>query len=198
MNLKGTVTRVFTAKDSGFKILALKVEDLKTIPVEKRNPDYPDSVSVVGLLRGVEENYVIDVVGDWENRPSGSYWPWQFKVSDVTVCEFETPVLMRRFLAGISEVGPELARRIQNVYPNTQEVIEKSPKKLTVIKGITEEKAMRIHRAFLEQKEKRSLAVFLHKFGLKNEDANKISSHYGSNAMKLIREDPYRLCNDNL
>ena len=198
MNLKGTVTRVFTAKDSGFKILALKVEDLKTIPVEKRNPDYPDSVSVVGLLRGVEENYVIDVVGDWENRPSGQYWPWQFKVSDVTVCEFETPVLMRRFLAGISEVGPELARRIQNVYPNTQEVIEKSPKKLTVIKGITEEKAMRIHRAFLEQKEKRSLAVFLHKFGLKNEDANKISSHYGSNAMKLIREDPYRLCNDNL
>ena len=198
MNLKGTVTRVFTAKDSGFKILALKVEDLKTIPVEKRNPDYPDSVSVVGLLKGVEENYVIDVVGDWENRPSGQYWPWQFKVSDVTVCEFETPVLMRRFLAEISEVGPELARRIQNVYPNTQEVIEKSPKKLTVIKGITEEKAMRIHRAFLEQKEKRSLAVFLQKFGLKNEDANKISSHYGSNAMKLIREDPYRLCNDNL
>ena len=40
MNLKGTVTRVFTAKDSGFKILALKVEDLKAIPVEKRNPDY--------------------------------------------------------------------------------------------------------------------------------------------------------------
>ena len=64
MNLKGTVTRVFTAKDSGFKILALKVEDLKTIPVEKRNPDYPDSVSVVGLLRGVEENYVIDVVSE--------------------------------------------------------------------------------------------------------------------------------------
>ena len=56
MNLKGTVTRVFTAKDSGFKILVLKVDDLKTIPVEKRNPDYPDSVSVVGLLRGVEEN----------------------------------------------------------------------------------------------------------------------------------------------
>ena len=69
MNLKGTVTRVFTAKDSGFKILALKVEDLKTIPVEKRNPDYPDSVSVVGLLKGVEENYVIDVVDDSPNLP---------------------------------------------------------------------------------------------------------------------------------
>ena len=198
MNLKGTVTRVFTAKDSGFKILALRVEELNDIPVDKRNPDYPDSVSVVGLLRGIEESYVIELSGDWEYRPSGSYWPWQFKVTDVTVCEFETPILMQRFLAGIQEVGPELAKRILRLYTNPQEVIERTPKKLTVIKGITEEKAMRIRKAFLVQKEKRSLAVFLRKFGLKNEEANAITAHYGTNAMKMIREDPYRLCNDNL
>lgn len=198
MNLKGTVTRIFAAKDSGFKIVALSVQDTDSIPVQKRNPDFPDSVSVVGMLRGVEEGYVIEVSGEWENRPSGSYWPWQFKVSDVMICEFETPILLRRFLAGLPEVGPELAKRIQAVFPKPHIVIEKTPKKLMIIKGVTETKAMQIHKFFMEQKEKKSLAVFLKKFGLKNEDASKISSHYGANALRILKDNPYVLCDDGL
>ena len=129
MNVKGKVTRIFMAKEIGFKILVLSVSDIQSIPIEKRNPGFPDSVTLVGMMKGVEVEYVIEVSGEWENRPSGSYWPWQFKVADVMICEFETPILVRKFLSGLSCVGPELAKRILAVYPNAVEIIEKQPRK---------------------------------------------------------------------
>ncbi len=196
MNLKGKVTRIFAAKDSGFKILVLELEDMRSIPVSKQNPDFPDCVTLVGMMKGVECDYVLNVSGEWENRPSGNYWPWQFKVSDVFICEFETPILMRKFLSGISCIGPELAKRIQAMFQNPQEVIEHEPMRLTALKGVTEQKAKQIQAAFLVEKEKKSLGTFLFRFGFKEEDTNKIASHYGANALKIIKANPYRLCED--
>lgn len=196
MNVKGKVTRIFMAKESGFKILVLSVSDIQSISIEKRNPGFPDSVTLVGMMKGVEAEYVIEVSGEWENRPSGSYWPWQFKVADVMICEFETPILVRKFLSGLSCVGPELAKRILAVYPNAVEIIEKQPRKLTAIKDINEAKAMQIHTKFLEEKEKKSLNSFLGRFGVKSDDINKISSHYGSNALRIVKRNPYVLCED--
>ena len=186
MNLKGRVTRIFAAKESGFKILVLEVDDMRTIPTNRQNPDFPDSVTLVGMMKGVECDYVLNVTGEWESRPNGNYWPWQFKVSDVYICEFETPILMRKFLSGISCIGPELAKRIQAMFQNPQEVIEKQPMRLTAIKGVTEQKAKQIQTAFLIEKEKKSLGTFLHRFGFKEEDINKIASHYGANALKTV------------
>ena len=92
MNIKGTVTRIFAEKESGFKILAVSVRDIRSIPPDKRNPDFPGSVTLIGVMKGVQVDYVIEASGEWENRQSGSYWPWQFKVSDYAICEFETPI----------------------------------------------------------------------------------------------------------
>lgn len=196
MNIKGTVTRIFTEKDSGFKILVLTVQDMRSIPVDKRNPDFPGSVTLVGVMKNVQSDFVIEVTGEWENRPNGNYFPWQFKVSDYTVCEFETPALIRRFLAELSCVGPDLAGRILAMYPNAKEVIEKTPQKLTSIKGVTPERAEQIHKAFLDQKEKKSLSSFLRKYGVKGDDSASIASVYGGNVVKLIKANPYRLCDD--
>lgn len=196
MNIKGTVTRIFAEKDSGFKILVLTVRDMRSIPSEKRNPDFPGSITLVGVMKSVQVDFVIEVSGEWENRPNGNYFPWQFKVTDYAVCEFETPSLLRKFLAELPCVGAELAGRILALFPNAQTVIEQAPQKLTAIKGVTPEKAQMIHDAFLEQKEKRSLNSFLHKYGVKTEEINEIAVTYGSNAIKLIKANPYRLCDD--
>lgn len=196
MNMKGTVTRIFAEKDSGFKILVLTVRDMRSIPQEKRNPDFPGSVTLVGMMKSVRPDYVIEVSGEWENRPSGSYFPWQFKVADYAVCEFETPVLLRKFLTELPCVGAEFAARIIALYPNADEVIEKAPQKLTIIKGVTQEKAQQIHDAFVEQKEKKSLGSFLHRYGVRQEEISLIAATYGSNAVKMIKANPYRLCDD--
>lgn len=198
MNLKGKVTRIFAAKDTGFKILVLEVTDMRTVPTAQQNPNFPDNVTLIGVMPDVECEYVVDVTGDWEYRSNGAYWPWQFKVSNFYICEFETPILVRKFLSGLSCVGPELAARIQSMFPNTQEVIERQPMRLTALKGVNEQKAKQIQAAFLEKKEKSSLKGFLYSFGFKSETIKSVSSCYGVNALKMIRSNPYRMFDDHL
>ena len=96
MTIKGTVKRIFTEKESGFKILSLNVDDVRCVPLDKRNPDYPNCITVVGVMKGVEQDYVVEVTGEWEHRPSGNYWPWHWKATDYSVCEFETPRLIKK------------------------------------------------------------------------------------------------------
>jgi len=52
-------------------------------------------VSVVGNLKNVQDEYIVEITGEWEHRESGRYWPWQFKVERYTVCDFETPCTNR-------------------------------------------------------------------------------------------------------
>lgn len=174
----------------------MSVRDSRNIPADKRNPDFPGSITLVGMMKNVHTDYVIEVSGEWENRPSGNYFPWQFKVSDYSVCEFETPVLLRKFLSELPSVGAEMSGRILAMYPDAKDIIEKYPQKLTAIKGITSGRAEQIRNEFCELKEKRSLGSLLRKYGIKNDEIAKIAENYGTNAMKLIRENPYRLCDD--
>ena len=90
MKIKGRVSHVFHRMESGFKIVALEVAKCNPIPKKYRNPEYPMSVSVVGDLMNAEEDYTVEIVGEWEYRENGRYWPWQFKVEKYTVCDFET------------------------------------------------------------------------------------------------------------
>ncbi len=196
MFLKGKVSRIFSEKENGFKILVLAVDDMHSIPPDKINPSFPDSVTLIGLMKGVEVGYIVEVSGEWENRPNGSYWPWQIKTQDVTVCEFETPILVWRFLAGLRCVGQDLATKIIRVFPNTCEIIEKNPRQLTIIKGVTEQHALQIAKAFKEEREKKSLNIFLKHYGLTNEEIKKISAYYGTNALASIKSNPYCLCED--
>lgn len=198
MTIKGTVTRIFVEKDSGFKIVVVTVNDKSVIPNDVRNPDFPDSFTAVGVLKGVEKDYVVEFGGEWEKRDSGNYWPWQFKVADYSICELETPKLMARFLCELPGVTPELAKRMLAYFHNLSEIIEKKPERLTEIKGVTKEKAMQIHNAFMQKKQERSLEVFLKKYGFKSDDIKKISSAYGASALSVIKANPYQLCDDKL
>ena len=198
MTIKGTVTRIFVEKDSGFKIVVVTVRDKLDIPSNVRNPDFPDSFTAVGVLKGVEIDYVVEFGGEWEKRDNGNYWPWQFKVSDYSICEFETPKLILRFLCELPGVTPELAKRMLVYFHNLSEIIEKKPERLTEIKGISKEKAMQIHNAFIQKTQEHSLEVFLKKYGFKSDDINKISSAYGARALSVIKANPYKLCDDKL
>ncbi len=198
MNLKGTVTRIFAEKESGFKIVVVTVNDKSSIPGDKRNPDFPDSFTAIGMLKGVETEYVVEFCGEWEKRDNGKYWPWQFKVSDYMVCELETPKLLARFLCELPGVSPDLTMRMMNYFNNLNEIIEKKPERLTEIKGVTREKAMQIHDSYLLQKEEKNLNSFFKKYGLKSETIQEIIAFYGTNTIEIIKENPYRLCDDKL
>lgn len=196
MNMKGIVTNVFVNKANGFKIATVSISDTRTIPFEKRNPAFPDSITVAGILKGMKKDYVTEFFGEWERRENGNYWPWQFKVYDYTVCELETPKLLWKFLCDLPGLSEQLATRIVRYFDNPQDVIENHPARLTELKGIDRDTAMRIRAVFLDSKEKRNLEAFLRKYGVKQVETQHVLSAYGKNAMAYVKENPYRLCDD--
>ena len=196
MQIKGTVSRILVEKPTGFKILSVSVSDLRMIPADKRNPSFPNSVTVVGLFKGVEEAYVIEFEGEWESRESDRYWNWQFKSAECFVCEFETPELMLGILSELPGVGRELAGRILKFYDNPQDIIENHPQMLTQLKGVSVDMAGRIRTAFLEYKEQKGLESFLAKYGVKQKAAKEIASFYGASAYESVKNNPYKLCDD--
>lgn len=130
MKIKGRVSRIFHRMDSGFKIIALEVTKNSAVPEKYRNPDYPTSISIVGNLMNVEEEYVVEIVGEWEYRENGRYWPWQFKVEKYTVCDFETPCILTDIIARINGFGKARAKSLVETYGiGIVQIIENEPQR---------------------------------------------------------------------
>jgi len=105
VKIKGKVSRIFHRKDNGFKILVLELTGNYPLPEKYRNPDFPFSVSVAGNLKRAEEEYVIEISGEWEYRENGKYWPWQFKAESYKVCQFETPAILVDIISNLNQFG---------------------------------------------------------------------------------------------
>lgn len=103
------------------------------------------------------------------------------------------------FLASgiIKGVGPKTARSIVAKFGvDALEVIEKSPEKLVQVEGIGEKKAADIADSFKEHKEFAEISVFFQEYGIGASEALKIYKFYGSDAVEVVKENPYRVIED--
>ncbi len=141
---------------------------------------------------------LVDIIDGTEVFPSFSQTVRMRKAFKDGELTYELVEKMARFLCELPGVTPELSKRMLAYFHNLSEIIEKKPERLTEIKGVTKEKAMQIHNAFMQKKQERSLEVFLKKYGFKSDDIKKISSAYGASALSVIKANPYQLCDDKL
>jgi exodeoxyribonuclease V alpha subunit len=76
------------------------------------------------------------------------------------------------------------------------DVIETTPDRLREIDGIEPVRAASILSAWAEQKAVREIMVFLHSHGVSTARAVRIFKTYGSDAIQVMSENPYRLARD--
>jgi exodeoxyribonuclease V alpha subunit len=79
---------------------------------------------------------------------------------------------------------------------NVFDVIETEPDRLREVDGIGPVRAQRIVAAWAEQKVVREIMVFLHSHGVGTARAVRIFKTYGSDAIQVMTENPYRLARD--
>lgn len=198
MKIKGKVSRTFYSMDSGFKIIALEISRDSVIPEKYRNPDFPMNVSVVGNLKNVRDEYVVEITGEWEHKENGRYWPWQFKVERYTVCDFETPRILIDIISNINEFGRARAKRMVEIYgTDIVHIIEDEPQLLFA----WETRPGEMEALSLEFKKYRAevnLRAFLSKYGLEDRIINDIHERWGLSAVEIINENPYILCKHKL
>jgi exodeoxyribonuclease V alpha subunit len=183
--LAGLVERVtFHNAENGFCVLRAKARG------------HRDLVTVVGHAATIAAGEWITASGEWTNdRTHGQQFRARFlRTSAPTSIDGIEKYLGSGMIRGIGPVyGKKLVRAFgEKVF----DVIEAQPERLREVPGIGPVRAKRITEAWAEQKVIREIMVFLHEHGVGTARAVRIYKTYGSDAVQVMTENPYRLARD--
>jgi exodeoxyribonuclease V alpha subunit len=183
--LAGLVERVtFHNAENGFCVLRIKARGQR------------DLITVVGHAATIAAGEWITASGEWTNdRTHGLQFRARFlKTSAPTSIEGIEKYLGSGMIRGI---GPVYARKLVRAFgEKVFDTIEAEPERLREVTGIGPVRAKRITDAWAEQKVVREIMVFLHEHGVGTARAVRIYKTYGSDAVQVMTENPYRLARD--
>ena len=183
--LAGLVERVtFHNADSGFCVLRIKARS------------HRDLVTVVGHAATISPGEWVTASGEWINdRTHGQ----QFKARFMRTSEPTSIDGIEKYLGSgmIRGIGPVYAKKMVKAFgEKVFDIIEAEPDRLREVTGIGAVRAKRITDAWAEQKIVREIMVFLHSHGVGTARAVRIFKTYGSDAVQVMTENPYRLARD--
>ena len=183
--LQGEVERlVYSSGESGFTICRLRV------------PGRDDLVTVVGPMPGIQPGERLLARGRWVDHPRHGY---QFQADSYRSLLPAGANAIRRYLASglVRGIGPVLAGRLVDRFgEETLQIIQDQPERLTEAPGVGPRRVASIERAWAEQREIRNVMLFLQGYGVSAAYATRIYRTYGQDAVRIVRENPYRLAQD--
>src|SRR6188508_814304 len=183
--LAGLVERVtFHNTENGFCVLRVKARG------------HRDLVTAVGHAATISAGEWITASGEWVNdRTHGQQFKARFLRSSAPT---STDGIEKYLASGmIRGIGPVYARKLVKAFSERVfDVIEAEPNRLREVSGIGPLRAERIASAWAEQKIVREIMVFLHSHGVGTARAVRIFKTYGSDAIQVMTENPYRLARD--
>ena len=174
----------FHNAESGFCVLRVKARGQR------------DLVTVVGHAAAIAAGEWVQMSGAWINdRTHGLQFKAAFlKASPPTTLEGIEKYLGSGMIRGI---GPVYATKLVRAFGAAVfELIEQEPGRLREVTGIGPKRAARIIAGWAEQKVIREIMLFLHAKGVGTSRAVRIYKTYGTDAVQIITENPYRLARD--
>lgn len=179
---QGTVNEIiYQNDDNGYAIFDLDAGD-------------EGLITCVGTLPFIKCGEILIVSGVWVNHPS---YGEQLKVAFFQRVEPESKDALLTYLSSgvVKGIGPATAKKIVNRFgEDSLHIIVDTPQRLADISGITMEKAMKISESYMAVYDKEQLILFLQKYGISACYAVKIYDILGKNAVEIIKENPYTLC----
>ena len=184
-SLRGTVERVvFSAPDGAYAVA-------RVLPEGRA-----ETVTAVGKLLELREGEVLRLEGRWVVHKTHGR---QFEVEHYEVVTPTSATGIERYLGSglIPGIGPELAHRLVGRFGDeTLAVIAEQPERLREVDGIGRKRQKQIVEAYASQKGLREVMVFLQQYGITPSVGGRIYKAYGSSAISVVRDDPYRLASD--
>src|SRR6187455_591541 len=183
--LAGLVERVtYHNAENGFCVLRAKARG------------HRDVVTVVGHAATIAAGEWITASGEWINdRTHGQ----QFRARFLRTSLPDSADGIEKYLSSgmIKGVGPIYAKKLVRAFgEKVFDVIEAAPDRLREVEGIGPVRAASILAAWAEQKAVREIMLFLHSHGVGTARAVRIFKTYGSDAIQVMTENPYRLARD--
>src|SRR3954449_12447239 len=183
--LAGIVERVtFHNPENGFCVLRVKARG------------HRDLVTLVGHAAMIAAGEWITASGDWVNdRTHGQ----QFRARFLRSSAPSSVEGIQAYLASgmIRGIGPVYAKKMVRAFgEQVFDIIEATPERMREVEGIGPIRAQRISAAWSEQKVVREIMIFLHSHGVGTARAVRIYKTYGTDAVRVMTDNPYRLARD--
>ncbi|MDP1965576.1 MAG: ATP-dependent RecD-like DNA helicase [Reyranella sp.] len=183
--LAGLVERVtFHNAENGFCVLRIKARG------------HRDLITVIGHAAIISPGEWVTTSGDWVNDHTHGQ---QFKARFMRTSAPTSIDGIEKYLGSgmIRGIGPVYAKKMVKAFgEKVFDIIEAEPDRLREVTGIGAVRAKRITDAWAEQKIVREIMVFLHSHGVGTARAVRIFKTYGSDAVQVMTENPYRLARD--
>ncbi len=148
----------------------------------------------VGYFLPVSNHLRYDMKGHWSrNTKHGT----QFEVDsyDEVIIPSREGIIGYLSSGQIKGIGPRIAEKIYDAYGNLAlEVLDKEPDKLLGIPGISQTRLTKICDSYLANRAARDVVAFLTPYGITANRAVKLYKEYGKEAMSIVKEHPYQLC----
>ncbi len=178
----GILGTVFRNEENGWSVVSVRAG---------RN-----EFTVVGTLPELSPGEQAVFSGEWtEHKTYGR----QFRCLS---CEIQAPTTLlgiERYLGSglIRGIGPATAVLIVRQFgEDALTVLSEHPERLTEIPGIGPKRMAMISESFQEHQGARRAMIFLQSYGIPATLAVRISKFYGDQTPEIIKQDPYRLCDD--
>lgn len=185
-NLSGTVEAiVYRNEETGYTVCTVT-------PADRRG----DPVTLVGTSAAIWVGEELSAEGRWIRHPQ---FGLQFQADQLTCIAPTSSEGLRRFLASgmIRGIGKVHAARIVKKFgTDTLRIIEKESARLEEVEGIGKIRRQRIKESWIEQRGTREVMIFLQSHGVGTGQAARIFRQYGQDAIAVVKQNPYRLCDD--
>ena len=185
LRLEGTVeSLIFENQDTGYTVFELSGGG--------------ELYVVCGTIGEVHIGETVVCHGRFENHPT---YGRQFHAD---VCEADVPREEAAIYAYLSSgslpyIGAATAKKIMDKFGAAAlDIISSDPQQLTIIKGITPEKARRIQTEFKRMFGVRELIAWLSQYDISAPRAVEVYKAFGPGALDALHANPYLLCGDPL
>ena len=173
---------IFHNEENGYTVAKLETED--------------EIITIVGSIPLIREGERLKICG--EIIVHATYGE-QVKIETYELITPTTLEGIEKYLASglIPGIGPKTAERIVEKFgKDSLEVLEYAPERLKEVEGIGKKKFEQIVESFREQREMKEVMVFLQQYDITLALGVKIYKKYGSETIKKLRQNPYRLSED--
>lgn len=152
--------------------------------------------TMTGYFPYISAGETMEADGDYVIHP---VYGSQFSCTSFSLVKPESVDTIERYLScgAIKGIGPAMAKKIVKKFKaDTFRILEEEPERLSEIKGISMNQAIKISEQVELKKGFRDALIYMQQYGIGTNLAQKIYNRYGPALYSVIEKNPYRLADD--